>query len=269
VPSHSHAVMQTNSNQTQCGTCQGANDTFGSIFSYSVSLPGGERVDLASQPIGPGGMHLHAPELSDMAYRSISMEEDFRFRPVQSLMSIEQLTTETDRPQKEVFEADGKVFAAPAADAGTTQIKRSTLKVFTTFNSQPTTVLYDTAAELPICPKLHQDVFLMRNKEDSPHTVTGIEGGRLLSCGMASAEIQMGDEVRTIVFIWWTPQASRSRSFPSTSSTASVFQSPATRQAVPLFSAGRTTFAATTEFIFPLLFLLTQRPTTWKEDHPT
>jgi hypothetical protein len=134
VPSHSHVVMQANSNHTQCGTCQGANNTFGSIFSYSVSLPGGKRVDLASQPIGPGGMRLHAPELSDMAYRSISMEEDFWFRPVQSLMSIEQLTTETDRPQNQVFEADRKVFAAPAVDGGTTQIKHSTLKVFTTFN---------------------------------------------------------------------------------------------------------------------------------------
>jgi hypothetical protein len=99
VPSHSHAVMQANSNHTQCGACQGAKDTFASIFSYSVSLPGGKQVDLASQPIGPGGMRLHAPELSDMAYRSISMEEDFWFRPVQSLMSIEQLATETNRPQ--------------------------------------------------------------------------------------------------------------------------------------------------------------------------
>ncbi len=107
----------------------------------------------------------------------------------------EQLTTETDRPQYQVFEADRKVFAAPAVDEGTTQIKRITLKVFTTFNGQPTTVLYDTAAELPICPKSHRDVFLMRNEEDSPHTVTGIEGGRLLSCETASAEIQMGNEV--------------------------------------------------------------------------
>ncbi len=74
------------------------------------------------------------------------------------------------------------------------------LKVFTTFNRQPTMVLYDTAAELPICPKSHRDVFLMHNEEDSPHTVTGIEGGRLLSCGTASAKIQMGNEVRTIVF---------------------------------------------------------------------
>jgi hypothetical protein len=139
VPSHSHAVMQANSNHTQCGTCQGASNTFLSIFSYLVSLPGGKQVDLASQLIDRGGMHLHAPELSDMSYRSISMEEDFRFRPVQSLMSIEQLATETDRPQNQVFEDDRKVFAALAVDGGTTQIKRSTLKVFTTFNGQPTT----------------------------------------------------------------------------------------------------------------------------------
>ncbi len=109
VPSHSHVVMQVNSNHTQCGTCQGANDTFASIFSYSVSLPGGKQVNLASQPIGPGGMRLHAPELSNMAYWSISMEQDFWFRPVQSLMSIEQLATETDRPQNQVFEDDRKV----------------------------------------------------------------------------------------------------------------------------------------------------------------
>jgi hypothetical protein len=107
VPSHSHMVMQANSHQMQCGTCQGANDTFASIFSYSVSLPGGKQVDLASQPIGPGGMRLHVPKLSNMAYWSISMEEDFRFWPVQLLMSIEQVEQEVCPLQGAVCEYTG------------------------------------------------------------------------------------------------------------------------------------------------------------------
>jgi len=200
LPANPHTAMQVTSHVA-------LDDGFLSIFSVSVKAPGGKSMDLASQPIGRGGTRMHAPELRDRTYSEIATE-DFQFTPTSPLLEPPTVPTVIGMTALEPQELDTgtvgvdrhDVFSAKAGEEKHTQRARGTLQVFTTFNGQPTVVLYDTAAEIPICPLTHRETFAMRDEEASPHTVTGIEGGRLTASGTASAEIQMGTEVRTVVF---------------------------------------------------------------------